>query len=136
MDIGDKPEKFVGSRQWIGSTELGFCLETMFGINSRILTTNSGAEIGEHARSLLFHFDNYGGPVMIGGGQLAHTILGIDYNTKSGECRYLILDPHYTSNENMQTVISGGWCSWKSAGFWSKTDYYNLLLPLTVPLLT
>jgi hypothetical protein len=41
-------------------------METLFGINSKILTTNSGAEIGEHARQLLFHFENYGGPVMIG----------------------------------------------------------------------
>jgi hypothetical protein len=38
----------------------------MFGINSKILTTNSGAEIQEHARQLLYHFENYGGPVMIG----------------------------------------------------------------------
>lgn len=66
VDIGDKTASFVGSKKWIGSTELSFCLETMFGINSKILTTNSGAEINEYARQLLYHFDNYGGPVMIG----------------------------------------------------------------------
>ncbi|KAI6221163.1 putative Ufm1-specific protease [Aphelenchoides besseyi] len=134
VDIGDKTAKFVGSKQWIGSTELSFCMETMFGINSRILTTNSGAEIGEHARQLLYHFENHGGPVMIGGGQLAHTILGIDYNTKTGDCRYLVLDPHYTGDEQLDRVLAGGWCGWKSSSFWKKNDFYNLLLPLTSPL--
>lgn len=48
VDIGDKPSSFVGSKKWIGSTELSFCLETMFGLSSKILTTNSGAEIGKY----------------------------------------------------------------------------------------
>ena len=114
--------------------ELSFCLETLYGIQSRILTTNSGADINEHARSLLFHFNNGGGPIMIGGGQYAHTILGVDYSARSGECRYLVLDPHYTGDENVESVVSGGWCAWKGGEFWSKSDFYNLLLPLTPPL--
>ena len=66
VDIGDKPSKFVGSRQWIGSLELSFCLQNMFGITSKILTSKSGTELAEHARALIFHFENGGAPVMIG----------------------------------------------------------------------
>jgi hypothetical protein len=32
---------------------------------------------------------------ILGGGQLAHTILGVDYNVRSGACEWLVLDPHY-----------------------------------------
>ncbi|KAH7725410.1 Ufm1-specific protease 2 [Aphelenchoides avenae] len=131
VDIGDKQEKFVGSKQWIGSMELSYCLETMMGPSSKILTTNSGADVAEHARALLYHFDNNGCPVMIGGGQLAHTILGVDYNTRSGECRFLVLDPHYTGDECLETVLTKGWCAWKPASFWDKKSFYNLLLPIT-----
>lgn len=46
--------------------ELSFCLETMMGVNSRILSSRSGEELGEHARALIFHFENNGSPVMIG----------------------------------------------------------------------
>lgn len=65
---------------------------------------------------------------------LAHTILGVDYNTKTGDCRYLILDPHFTGDENLSEILANGWCGWKSASFWNKSDFYNLLLPLTAPL--
>jgi hypothetical protein len=65
---------------------------------------------------------------------LAHTILGVDYNTKSGECRYLILDPHFTGDENLTEILANGWCGWKGANFWNKSDFYNLLLPLTAPI--
>ena len=42
-----------------------------------------------------------GTPVMIGGGQLAFTLLGIDFNERSGEVRFLIMDPHYTGTDDI-----------------------------------
>ena len=35
---------------------------------------------------------------------LAHTILGVDYSEMSGEIKFLILDPHYTGGEDLQTI--------------------------------
>ena len=35
MDIGDKPVKFVGSKQWIGSMELGWVLEQWYQVGNR-----------------------------------------------------------------------------------------------------
>ncbi|KAK6055886.1 TraB family protein [Cooperia oncophora] len=66
VEIGDKEEKFVGSRQWIGSTEIGFVLDHLLGIQSRFIVTNSGAEVAERARELAVHFQTVGTPVMIG----------------------------------------------------------------------
>lgn len=65
----------------------------------------------------------------LGGNQLAHTILGLDYNVRSGECQYLVLDPHYTGYENIEEILKKGWCAWKNASFWDKKARYNLLLP-------
>lgn len=56
----------MGSQQWIGSIELGYCLENMAGIESRVLTTNSGMEVAGNIRQLALHFETYGTPVMIG----------------------------------------------------------------------
>ena len=66
VNIGDKPSSFVGSTQWIGSTEVSFCLETMLGITSRILSVSSGEELGSKGGELEYHFKNIGTPVMIG----------------------------------------------------------------------
>uniref|UniRef100_A0A0K0ETJ2 Ufm1-specific protease n=1 Tax=Strongyloides stercoralis TaxID=6248 RepID=A0A0K0ETJ2_STRER len=129
-DIGDKDSSFVGSKQWIGSTEISFCLDSMLGISSRILSVNSGSQINELAREILFHFKNNGAPIMIGGGQLAHTIIGIDFNSSTGDCTFLILDPHYTGIDDIQIILKKGWCGWKNMDFWNKNSFYNLLLPI------
>ncbi|KIH61516.1 peptidase family C78 [Ancylostoma duodenale] len=129
VEIKDKEEKFIGSRQWIGSTEIGFVLDHMLGIESRYIVTNSGSEVPERARELMLHFQTVGSPVMIGGAQLAHTILGVDFDENSGECKFLVLDPHYTGSEDIRVVLSKGWCGWKPASFWHTEHFYNMVLP-------
>ena len=88
-----------------------------------------GADLGTKARELAVHFEKQGCPVMIGGNNLAHTILGVDFNDQTGEVKYLILDPHYTGVENLKTVQNKGWCAWKGNDFWNKHVTYNLCLP-------
>ncbi|XP_046747991.1 ufm1-specific protease 2 [Diprion similis] len=129
VDIGDKPSSFIGSKQWIGSTEVGFVLETLLGVTIKVLCASTGQEMSSLASSLAYHFQTQGTPVMIGGGVLAHTILGIDYNENSGDVKFLILDPHYTGGENLTTIITKGWCGWKNQDFWKKDAFYNMCLP-------
>lgn len=66
VNIRDKPSSFLGSKQWIGSTELTFFLESSLGIQSRIISTNSGAELQEYGPELVHHFQTHGSPIMIG----------------------------------------------------------------------
>lgn len=130
--IGDKPSTFIGSKQWIGSAEVGFCLESLLGVTSRTLHVPCGAEMTSHClHQLLRHFRTEGTPVMVGGGQLAHTLLGVALEEGSDRPHYLVLDPHYTaSSTDLQTVVRKGWCGWKGEQFWNQTAYYNLCMPL------
>ncbi|KAL1110135.1 hypothetical protein AAG570_008212 [Ranatra chinensis] len=127
--LNDKESSFIGSRQWIGSTEISYCLDSMIGITSRILSVSSDHELDSVARELQCHFEVHGTPVMIGGGVLAHTILGVDFNESSGEVKFLVLDPHYTGEENIKLIQSKGWVSWKTKTFWAKHTFYNVCLP-------
>ncbi|XP_063233208.1 ufm1-specific protease 2 [Bacillus rossius redtenbacheri] len=129
VDMGDKPPSFAGSRSWIGSLEVGFVLESLLGVTSRILRADSGGEVGALACDLAAHFRSQGTPVMIGGGELAHTILGVDRDASTGEVRFLVLDPHYTGRDSIDQVLAKGWCGWKGANFWKKTVFYNMCLP-------
>ncbi|KAG8229791.1 hypothetical protein J437_LFUL005872 [Ladona fulva] len=129
VDIGDKPHTFVGTKQWIGSTEVSFVLDSMLGVQSRIISVSSGEELETKGSELVHHFQMQGTPIMIGGGVLAHTILGVHFNSESGELKFLILDPHYTGGEDINIIQSKGWCGWKTMKFWDKTAYYNLCLP-------
>ncbi|CAH1970492.1 unnamed protein product [Acanthoscelides obtectus] len=129
VDIKDKPSSFIGSKQWIGSTEVNFVLDTLLGITCKILYVSSGEEMSQKGPELVDHFKNQGSPIMIGGGVLAHTILGVDYNPETGNIYFLILDPHYTGSEDLHTIQSKGWCGWKPVSFWKKDSYYNMCLP-------
>uniref|UniRef100_A0A8C6U2J8 Ufm1-specific protease 2 n=1 Tax=Neogobius melanostomus TaxID=47308 RepID=A0A8C6U2J8_9GOBI len=129
VDVGDKQASFVGSRQWIGSIEVQVVLNELLGVTSKIMFVSQGSELGSKGRELANHFTTEGTPVMIGGGVLAHTILGVVWSETTGEIKYLILDPHYTGAEDLQTITEKGWCGWKGPEFWDHTAYYNLCLP-------
>ncbi|KAM4050845.1 ufm1-specific protease 2 [Anomaloglossus baeobatrachus] len=129
VDVGDKPASFVGSRQWIGSIEVQLVLNQLLSVTSKILFVSQGTELASRGRDLVTHFQTEGTPVMIGGGVLAHTILGVNWSETTGEIKYLILDPHYKGAEDLQTIVEKGWCGWKGADFWAADAYYNLCLP-------
>lgn len=66
VDIKDKPSSFLGSTQWIGSTEVSFVLNTLLGIDCKILFVSTGEEIGSKGPELVHHFKTQGSPIMIG----------------------------------------------------------------------
>ncbi|XP_058049140.1 ufm1-specific protease 2 isoform X1 [Ahaetulla prasina] len=129
VNVGDKPPNFVGTCQWIGSIEVQLVLNQLLGITSKILFISQGSELASQGRELANHFKTEGTPVMIGGGVLAHTILGVVWNEITGHIKFLILDPHYTGAEDLHVILEKGWCGWKGPDFWDKDAYYNLCLP-------
>lgn len=129
VDLQDKGKEFVGSRQWIGSFEVSMCLEHLLGVTSKIMFVSTGAEMRTKGRDLLHHFQTQGTPIMIGGGVLAHTILGVDFNDQTGDIRFLILDPHYTGGEDLKVILDKGWCGWKGPDFWNQQVHYNMCMP-------
>ena len=130
VKLGDKDKKIVGSNEWIGAIEVNLILNDLLGIENQILYVNSGSEINSKGRELLYHFQHNGTPVMVGGGVYAYTILGVDYDKVKGECKFLILDPHYVGEDDIKTIINKGWCNWKSVDIFKKENFYNLCLPL------
>lgn len=126
VEIGDKQKNFIGSKQWIGSTEVSMCLNAFMNVDSRIMYVHTGTELASKGAELSMHFETMGTPIMIGGGVYAHTILGVDYNNQTGELKFLILDPHYTGADDLTIIQNKGWCGWKNSDFWNKTAYYNL----------
>merc|ERR1712137_876780 len=119
VKMNDKPASFIGSSKWIGA----------YGITCKIINCRSGDEIPSKARELQYHFINQGTPVMIGGGVLAYTLLGIDFNESTGDVKFLILDPHYIGKEDIQVIQDSGWCNWKDPSLFRSDAFYNLCLP-------
>lgn len=66
VDCGDKPSNFVGSRQWIGSTEVSMCLNGFMKVDSKIMFVPSGGDLANNGAELAMHFEFQGTPIMIG----------------------------------------------------------------------
>ena len=93
---------------------MGLWLDDAIGVQCRFESCNSGDDVPSRARIFAHHFESQGTPVMIGGGELAFTLLGVDFNAHTGEVRYLIMDPHYTGADDV-ALITPKWIGWKSA---------------------
>ncbi|GIY40132.1 ufm1-specific protease 1 [Caerostris darwini] len=98
VEIGDKEKTFIGSRQWIGSVEVAFCLDFFYKIECRILHCRNISELQKHYSDIKDHFVQYGSPVMMGGDRDCSSkgILGISETEES--IFLLILDPHFTGH--------------------------------------
>lgn len=98
-------------------------------IDYKTLYVSAGSELADKGREISHHFQTHGTPIMIGGGVLAHTILGVHWNDSTGDIRFLILDPHYTGSEDLTIIQRKGWCGWKKPDFWDAKSFYNLCMP-------
>jgi Ufm1-specific protease 2 len=86
----------VGSCEWIGAFEVSFVLKKKLAVESNIIFVASGAEVITKVSEFIAHFKNHGTPIMIGGGVLAYTLLGVSIEQDEKDTKFLILDPHYT----------------------------------------
>jgi hypothetical protein len=127
--IGDKDKSIINSNQWIGAVEVNLVLNELLGIDNQIIYISSGKEMNSKGRELIKHFECNGTPVMIGGGVYAYTILGVDYDRIKGECKFLILDPHYSGEDDLKSIINKGFCAWKGIDLFKKEEFYNMCLP-------
>lgn len=136
--LGDKPRAFVGSRAWLGAVEVALCLQAGAGVDCRVLHVPRGADVPAHAPELAAHFRAEGTPVMVGGGVLAYTVLGIEWPSAAADgggatsgVRFLILDPHYTGPDTAREVLRRGGCAWRAAEDVFRADcFYNFCMPL------
>jgi len=128
--------KLLGKKQWIGSQEITWFLDEAIGVTCKTQWFASGEDVVANGRMFVHHFASQGTPVMIGGGELAFTLLGVDFNDRTGEIRFLIMDPHYTGSDDL-SMIRPKWVGWKSADslthlgtkLFHKDVSYNMCFP-------
>jgi len=126
---GVRERKFIGSKDWIGATEVSEVLNELIGVQSKIHFVANGADLVNQGRELARHFATQGTPIMMGGGKLAYTLLGIDWNEQTGDIQFLILDPHFTGHDDLGIIQDKGWCGWKEGSLFDKNSFYNLCMP-------
>ena len=133
---GQDAKQLLGKKMWLGSQDLGYYLDHMLGVTCVTEIFHSGDDVPGGGRKLLHHFQTQGTPVMIGGGELAFTLLGVDFDERTGGIRYLIMDPHYQGADELSS-IQPKWVGWKSGDslthlntkLFKADTFYSFCLP-------
>ncbi|KAA0193041.1 Ubiquitin-fold modifier-1 (Ufm1) specific protease (UfSP), partial [Fasciolopsis buskii] len=144
-DIGDKPENFHRSKEWIGSFECGVVVELLTQVkvqhrpettaqqNFRLLHVPKGSFTGKQLDILRNHFIDVGSPVMMGGCEDSSSKGVLAIRESLCKTELLICDPHlHNSGEepSLQEVCSKGWIKWQDTTELREHAFYNLCLPL------
>ncbi|XP_049877215.1 ufm1-specific protease 2 [Pectinophora gossypiella] len=130
VDLEDKPQSFVGSRQWIGSFEVCLVIDKLFDIPCKMLHVNKGDELKNIVEQLKTHFDKFGSPVMMGGDVDCSSkgVMGI--RVDGNNASLLIVDPHYVGKEHTKEFLHHkGWIKWQPLNEFLTSSFYNLCLP-------
>lgn len=129
VEAQDKSEKIINSNDWIGSFEITIVLNHFLNVECKVIFLSNGSEIKSKGREIMNHFNTVGSPIMIGGGSFAYTIVGINYDYTTGDCKFLILDPHYKEKDDINAITAQSGISWKTEKFFDKSNFYNMCLP-------
>ncbi|KAK7790406.1 hypothetical protein R5R35_010758 [Gryllus longicercus] len=130
VDIGDKPSKFYGSREWIGAVEVSMVLNTLYDIDCKILHVPHGSELFNFTGKLYNHFQTYGSPIMMGGDEdnSSKGIMGIA--CCRGEEHLLVVDPHFVGKIVLSSsLLPSRWIRWEPVSKF-HSGFYNLVLPM------
>ncbi|XP_016099907.1 ufm1-specific protease 1-like [Sinocyclocheilus grahami] len=132
VEIGDKPDAFLGSREWIGTFEASLVLDQLYDVPCRIVHVRYGKEIDQALKDVHDHFLIHGSPVMMGGNRDNSSKGILSVCTGKRGSYLLVMDPHYFGCPlDKKSAQSQGWVSWKAVGSLDQCSFYNLCLPLT-----
>ena len=63
--------------------EIGWFLEEALGVTCKTQWYASGEDVVANGRTFAHHFETQGTPVMIGGGELAFTLLAVEFSEQA-----------------------------------------------------
>lgn len=134
VKMGDKPDSFLNSKEWIGTVEASLVLDDVFDVPCKLVhVRGGGADLERVAVEDLYqHFEKHGSPVMMGGDRdnSSKGILGVCSGDTGSYL--LVADPHYYGCELEPTELQRrGWVAWKRVSSLNQNSFYNLCMPQT-----
>uniref|UniRef100_A0A182IPT8 UFSP1/2/DUB catalytic domain-containing protein n=1 Tax=Anopheles atroparvus TaxID=41427 RepID=A0A182IPT8_ANOAO len=133
VEIKDKPERFFGSREWIGTLEAIYVIDTLYDVSCRVLHVARSDSIAKHADTLRDYFERYGGLIMMGGDldAAAKGIAGIHVSADQSDVYLLVVDPHYAGKiRTKEELYTKQYVKWQKVDDFVDSSFYNLCLPM------
>ncbi|EDW02488.1 probable Ufm1-specific protease 1 [Drosophila grimshawi] len=125
VEIGDKPSRFIGSRDWIGTLEEFYVIDAIFeNLPCRIVHVQqlNSQQIIEQIRK---YFEEYCGFIAMGGmsDMASKGIAGIHLSQSDG-VSLLIVDPHFSGvPSSKEQLIHKGYVRWMHISEFEESAY-------------
>ncbi|CAE7313670.1 ufsp2 [Symbiodinium microadriaticum] len=123
----------VGSKKWIGTVEGMYLLQEYLQVDCKMMYCQDATDMASQAQQMLQHLETEGTPIMMGAGMYAYTLVGLCFDSVTGDVAYLIVDPHYPGQDDIKPILQKGWVGWKNLDFFDKStegSFINCCLPL------
>lgn len=133
-ECGDKPTSFVGSKEWIGSFEVMIVIDSLYNVPCRILHCNTmNSDLCQNQEAIRDHFEQFGGPIMMGGDMDAASKGILGYGTNDHQQSFLLIaDPHFKNDRqpvNVDYLLADQWVAWRALDSFEKNSFYNFCMP-------
>ncbi|KAH8584437.1 cysteine protease [Cryptosporidium sp. chipmunk genotype I] len=131
----------IGSKSWIGTVEASYLLMMYLGISCKLKYYYDIEEFLKEYDTISDHFQKISTPIILSIGDYSYLLVAIQISKDPSSpfnlsnVQYLLVDPHYTGKDELESIYKKNGVSWKSASFFksiSKDKYINILLPLNV----
>mmetsp|Transcript_85699 Transcript_85699/g.245962 ORF Transcript_85699/g.245962 Transcript_85699/m.245962 type:complete len:581 (-) Transcript_85699:120-1862(-) len=122
----------IGSKKWIGTVEGMYLLQDYLGVECKMMYCQDTSDMASQVPQMLNHLATEGTPIMMGAGQYAYTLVGLCFDSASGEAGFMIVDPHYTGKDELKNITQKGWVGWKNLEWFEKVTeggFINCCLP-------
>lgn len=131
VKIGDKSNKIIDSRDWIGTVEGSYIFDELFNIPSYFIHISKVDRISSKKKEIVDYFTSQGGLIFMGGDcdAAAKMIAGV-HISKNDEMSLLIVDPHYQGKPKDASVLAElGYVRWYHESKFIEGSFYNLCMP-------
>lgn len=132
VEIGDKPDGFKGSKEWIGSVEVAYMVDSFTDHPCRIKHYPAGqsGRLADMREDIVKHFEKgQAAPIMMGGNRdtSSKAVVGIKNDN------LLIVDPHHYKDGLFKTadeVVDAGLIYWHKLEDINFPGFHNFCFPL------
>lgn len=131
VKIGDKSNKIIDSRDWIGTVEGSYIFDELFSTPSYLIHISSGERISSKKKEIVDYFTSQGGLIFMGGDcdAAAKMIAGV-HVSNSDEMSLLIVDPHCQGRpKDASVLVELGYVRWQHESEFIEGSFYNLCVP-------
>uniref|UniRef100_A0A1L8DTJ4 Putative ufm1-specific protease 1-like protein n=1 Tax=Nyssomyia neivai TaxID=330878 RepID=A0A1L8DTJ4_9DIPT len=133
VHLNDKPESFIGSREWIGALEVFYTVDAIYNVSCKIVHIPSNGDVKKYVTLIKKYLEDYGGFIMMGGDVDCSSKGIVGVHIAGNDAYLLIVDPHFVTTSGKvqrEDIQRTNFVRWQHTSEFLDSSFYNLCLPL------